>query len=77
MLFVDNNSVNRSCENRREATAGTKIGAGENRGSMYTDVGHARDYKYSKNNAKLGGVLLYGDTHPNYNVQSVNRTCGN
>ena len=27
--------------------------------------------------AKLGGVLFYGDIHPNCNVQSVNCTCEN
>jgi hypothetical protein len=49
-------------------------------GSMYTHVGHARDYKcsiFKKKNAKLGGVVLYGGIHPNCNVQSVNCTCEN
>ena len=33
--------------------------------------GIASAYISSRENAKLGGVLLYGDIHPNCNVQSV------
>ena len=49
-------------------------------GDQCTHVGHARDYiqvQYlQKTNTKLGGVVLYGNIHPNCNVQSV-RTCEN
>ena len=48
----------------------------ENRGSMYTRVGHARPVS-SRKNAKLGGVVLFVDTHPSTNIQSVNRICEN
>ena len=54
----------------------SSIGAMENRGSMYTHVGNAREYKgsmFMENiYAKLGSVVFYGNTLPNCNVQSVN-----
>ena len=50
-------------------------------GDQCTHVGHVRDLiqvQYlQETNAKLGGVVLYKDTHYNCNVQSVNCTCEN
>ena len=44
------------------------------RGSMYTHIRHAQDYKCSIFKKKKSEAE---DTPPNCNVQSVNRTCEN
>ena len=67
--------VNRTCENEQlqEATR-RRIASttARNTGDHYNAyLGHARDH------AKLGGVVLFVDTHPNTNIQSVNCTCEN
>ena len=60
---------------QQEETSGTI----ENQRLMYTPRAcSGLQVQYlQETNAKLGGVVLYGDTHPNCNVQSVNCTCEN
>ena len=72
--------VNRTCENLQEATTGRIASSIEYWGPIqYARIGHARGCRcrnfMDKLRSCMGGAVLFADTHPSTNIQSLNRTC--